>query len=199
VTTIKSSPLARRDPRSAILMTLVLVAIVLCEAVSLIGYLERNDELRTGNDQLEAANRQTARHISELRSSAEKIAATFTRLNDGIVRVPGNEGRLPIPGGNPNEGADIAENRIEKAIRDYGLVVKPVNRMRHESSLTFEAGSNQLEFHRLLPFLAEQENSNAFLFLERVDLVRPAQVPAFSTNPTGLEARLLIRVLSGPK
>jgi hypothetical protein len=63
----------------------------------------------------------------------------------------------------------------------------------------FEAGSNNLELHRLLPFLAEQENSNAFLFLQRVDLARPAGVPAFSMNPTALETRLLIRVLSGPK
>jgi hypothetical protein len=197
--TMRAAPLVMRDPKSAILMTLVLVAIVLVEAVSLISFWRSNDELRTVNGQLEGANRQTVGHISELRSSAEKIAATFTRLNDGIVRVSGSDGRLPVSGRSPKEGADVAENRIEKAIRDYGLVVTPVDGTRHESSITFEAGSNRLELHRLLPFLVEQENSNAFLFLERVDLVRPAEIPAFSMNPTGLEARFLFRVLSGPK
>ncbi len=197
--TIRSGPLVKRDPRSAILMTVVLVAIVVGEAVSLISFWRTNDELRSANDQLDAANQQTERHISELRSSAETIAATFTRLNDGILRVSGNDGRLLVPGRNPKAGSDIAGNRIEKSIQEYGLVIKPVDGTRHESSITFEAGSNRLELHRLLPFLAEQENSNAFLFLERVDLVRPAEIPAFSMNPTGLEVRLLVRVLSGPK
>jgi hypothetical protein len=197
--TTRSVPAVMRDPTSAILMIIVLVAIVLIEAIALISFWRSNDELQTANGQLEAANGHTARHISELRSSAEKIAATFARLNDGIVRVSGSDGRLPVSGRNAKEDSDAAENRIEKAIREYGLVITPVDGTRHESSITFEAGSNRLELHRLLPFLVEQENSNAFLFLERVDLVRPAEIPAFSMNPTGLEARLLIRVLSGRK
>ncbi len=193
------SPLARRDPTSAIILTIVLGALLVCEAVSLIGFWKINSESQIANDQLEAANRQVEFRISELRSGAEKIGATFTRLNDGIVRVSGNDGLLPVPGRNSKEGVNTTENRIEKAIRDFGLVVKPVDGARRESSISFEAGSNKLELHRLLPFLAEQENSNAFLFLERVDLARPPEIPAFSMYPTGLEARLLIRVLSGPK
>ena len=197
--TRRSSPVLKRDPRSAVLLTVVLIGIVACEAISLSGFSTKNSELRTANDQLEAANRQMERHISELRFSAEKIAATFARLNDGIVRVSRNEGRLPVPGGNTKDDPGVVENRIEKSIRDYGLIVKPVDGPHHETSVMFEAGSNNLELHRLLPFLAEQENSNAFLFLERVDLARPAGIPAFSMNPTALETRLLIRVLSGPK
>ena len=41
-------------------------------------------------------------------------------------------------------------------------------------SVSFEVGSNHLELHRLIPFLAEQENSNAFLFIDKLDLARPA-------------------------
>jgi hypothetical protein len=197
--TRRLTPVLKRDPRSAILLTLVLVGIVASEAISLSGFWTSNGVLRTANDQLEAANRQTERRILELRSSADKIAATFTRLNDGIVRVSRNEGRLPDPSRNTKDDPGVAENRIEKSIRDYGLIVKPIDGPRHESSVMFEAGSNHLEFHRLLPFLAEQENSNAFLFLERVDLARPAEIPAFSMTPIALEARLLIRVLSGPR
>ena len=54
-----------------------------------------------------------------------------------------------------------------------------------------KSGSNHLELHRLLPLLAEQENSNAFLFIDKLDLTRPDEIPAFSTNPTGLQTRLL--------
>ncbi len=197
--TRRSSPVLKRDPRSAVLLTLVLVGIVVCEVISLSCFSTKNSVLRTANERLEAANRQMERHISELRSSAEKIAATFARLNDGIVRVSRNEGRLPVPGRNTKDDPDVVDNRIEKSIRNYGFIVKPVDGPHHEMSVMFEAGSNSVELHRLLPFLAEQENSNAFLFLERVDLARPAGVPAFSMNPTALETRLLIRVLSGPK
>jgi hypothetical protein len=44
--------------------------------------------------------------------------------------------------------------------------------------------------------LAEQENSNAFLFLDRVYLSRPISVPPFSIDPTYLDVRLTVRILS---
>ena len=78
-------------------------------------------------------------------------------------------------------------------------MVKSFQEGHRETSVSFEVGSNRLELHRLVPFLAEQENSNAFLFVDKLDLVRPLAIPSFSMNPAGLETRLLIRVLSGPK
>jgi hypothetical protein len=189
---------ARQDPGSAVALAAVLLAFIAIEAIYLNSFCKRNEESRKANDQLEAANSQIRRHIAELRSATQKISAIFARLNDGIVRVPGNEGRLPTPGripiGNPDD-----DSKVAKSLREDGLVVKSVQQGRHETSVSFEAGSNHLELHRLLPLLAEQENSNAFLFVDKLDLGRPAEIPAFSMNPTGLETRLLIRVLTGPK
>jgi hypothetical protein len=189
---------ARKDPGSAVALAVVLLAFIAIEAIYLNSFCKSNEESRKANDQLEAANSQIQRHIAELRSATQKISAIFARLSDGIVRVSGNEGRLPTPGRNPNSNPDD-DSKVAKSLREYGLVVKSVQQGRHETSVSFEAGSNHLELHRLLPLLAEQENSNAFLFVDKLDLGRPPEIPAFSMNPTGLETRLLIRVLTGPK
>ncbi len=189
---------ARKDPGSAVALAVVLLAFIAIEAIYLNNFCKSNEESRKANDQLEAANSQIQRHIAELRSATQKISAIFARLNDGIVRVSGNEGRLPTPGRSPTSNPDD-DSKVAKSLREYGLVVKSVQQGRHETSVSFEAGSNHLELHRLLPLLAEQENSNAFLFVDKLDLGRPPEIPAFSMNPTGLETRLLIRVLTGPK
>jgi hypothetical protein len=189
---------ARKDPRSALVLVAVLLAFIAIEAIYLNNFWKRNQESLKANNQLEAVNSQTQKHIAELRSATQKISAIFARLNDGIVRVPGYEGRLPTPGHN-TIGNPADDSKVAKSLREYGLVVKSVQQGRHEMSVSFEAGSNHLELHRLLPLLAEQENSNAFLFVDRLDLGRPAEIPAFSMNPTGLETRLQMRVLTGPK
>jgi hypothetical protein len=190
---------ARKDPQSAIALAVVLLAFVSFEAMYLNDVRNRDEESRKANDQLETANSQIERHIAELRSATQKISAIFARLNDGIVRVSGIEGRLPTPGRSPNSNPEYNDSKVAKSLREYGLVVKSVQEGRHETSISFEVGSSHLELHRLLPLLAEQENSNAFLFIDKLELVRPAEIPAFSMNPTGLETRLLIRVLAGPK
>jgi hypothetical protein len=189
----------RKDPGSAIVLAVALLAVMSIEAVYLEGFWKRDEESRKANDQLEAGNSRMQRHIAELRSATQKISATFTRLNDGIIRVAGNEGRLPTPGRNPKGNPEYADSKVAKSLRESGLVVKSLQEGRRETSISIEVGSNQLELHRLVPFLAEQENSNAFLFIDKLDLVRPIEIPAFSMNPTGLQTRLLIRVLSGPK
>jgi hypothetical protein len=194
----RASSGTRKDPGSAVALAAVLLAFIAIEAIYLNNFWKRNEDSRKASDQIEAANSQMQRHIAELRSATQKISAIFARLNDGIVRVSGNEGRLPTPGRNPTSNRDD-DSKVAKSLREYGLVVKSVQQGRHETSVSFEAGSNHLELHRLLPLLAEQENSNAFLFVDKLDLGRPAEIPAFSMNPTGLETRLLIRVLTGQK
>jgi hypothetical protein len=189
----------RKGPGSAVALALALLAVLSIEAVYLEDFFKRNEESRKANEQLEAGNLQIQRHIAELRSATQKISATFTRLNDGIIRVAGIEGRLPIPGRNPKGNPEYADSKIAKSLREVGFVVNSLQEGRRETSITFDVGSNHLELHRLVPFLAEQENSNAFFFIDKLNLARPVEIPAFSINPTRLEARLLIRVLSGPK
>jgi hypothetical protein len=190
---------ARKDPRSAVVLALALLAAISIEAMYLEDLWKRGQEARQSNGQLEAVNSQMQRHIAELRSSAQKITAVFARLNDGIIRVAGIEGRLPIPGHNAKSNSEYVDSKVAKSLQEFGLVVKSFQEGHRETSVSFDAGSNRLELHRLAPFLAEQENSNAFLFVDKLDLVRPPAIPSFSMNPAGLETRLLIRVLSGPK
>jgi len=189
----------RKDPRSAVALAVALLAALSIEAVYLENLWKRGEEARQSNGLLDAANSQMQRHLAELRSSAQKITAIFTRLNDGIIRVAGIEGRLPVPGRNPNSNLEYGDSKEAKSLQEFGLVVKSFQEGHRETSVSFEVGSNHLELHRLVPFLAEQENSNAFLFVDKLDLVRPLAIPSFSMNPAGLETRLLIRVLSGPK
>ena len=189
----------RKDPRSAVALAVALLAAISIETMYLGNLWKGGEEARQTNGQLDAANSQMQRHLAELRSSAQKITAVFTRLNDGIIRVAGIEGRLPVPGRNPKSNLEYGDSKEAKSLQEFGLVVKSFQEGHHETSVSFEADSNRLELHRLVPFLAEQENSNAFLFVDKLDLVRPLAVPSFSMNPAGLETRLLIRVLSGPK
>ena len=110
----------------------------------------------------------------------------FTRLNDGIARVASTEGRLPTPGQDPKSNSQGPDPRLAQRLREYGLVVTSLPEVRRESSVSFQVASDHLELHRLIPLLAE-ENSDAFLFVDKLDLVRPLQVPAFSMSPTGLK------------
>jgi hypothetical protein len=77
-----------------------------------------------------------------------------------------------------------------------GLIVQPVRVPNGEMSIIYEAGTASLEFHRLVPLLAEQENADLFLYFDRVLLSRPASIPPFSADPTYLETRLTIRMLT---
>ena len=197
--TKKSDSGARRDPGSAVALAIALMAVISVEAMYLENLWKRDEESRKANDQLEGSNSQRERYIAELRLAALKIRATFTRLNDGIIRVDGIEGRLPTPGRSPRVMPEYSESKVAKSLREYGFVVKALQEGRRETSVSFEVGANHLELHRLVPFLAEQENSNAFFLIDKLDLVRPVETPAFSMNPTWLETRVVIRVLSGPK
>jgi hypothetical protein len=189
----------RSDPRGAVALSVVLLALISLEIMYLDDSWKRGEDSRSAIDQLEVGNTQMQQHIAELRSASQKISATFTRLNDGILRVAGIEGRLPTPGHSQNSIPEYDDCKVAKSLREYGLVVRSVQEGRHETSIGFEVGSNDLELHRFVPLLAQQENSNAFLFVDKLDLVRPVGIPAFSMNPTGLETRLQIRVLTGPK
>jgi hypothetical protein len=189
----------RHDPGNAVALAVALLAFLFIEVVYLESLWKRNEESRKANEQQEANNSQMRRHNAELRAAAEKISATFTRLNDGIIRLTNIDGRLPIPGRGPKGNLEYGDSKVAKSLQEFGLVVKSLHDGRRETSASFEAGSNHLELHRLIPFLAEQENSNAFLFIDKLDLVRPLETPAFSMHPTELQTRLLFRVLSGPK
>jgi hypothetical protein len=77
----------RSDARGAVALSVILLALISLEIMYLNDFWKRGEDSRRAIDQLEVGNTQMQQHIAELRSASQKISATFTRLNDGILRV----------------------------------------------------------------------------------------------------------------
>jgi hypothetical protein len=156
------------------------------------------EELSNQNRIQHQANERSRAEIQGLKASQTKISAMFVRLNDAVFNPrisAGESGRS-----DPRLGArsaDLAGRPTSiQLLSDAGLVVQAGRVPNGESSILFEAGSSRLELERLIPLLAEEENSNAFLYLDRVYLSRPAGTKPFSSEPTYLDARFSIRLLT---
>lgn len=151
------------------------------------------------NKQQEIANNELEGEIEGLRVSKARIEALYTRLSDTMIASRGTSSlhinsttTAPLTGdGSSFEAAGIA------GFTQAGLIVQPVRVPNGEMSIIYEAGTAGLEFHRLVPLLAEQENADLFLYFDKVLLSRPPSIPPFSTDPTYLETRLSIRMLTG--
>jgi hypothetical protein len=154
------------------------------------------DELVRQNQAQRVLNERFRSEIHGLQLSQAKVSAMYVRLNDAIVGPKGLEG---------TRGRAAANSRLPELDRcpfpiqqlaEAGAVIQPTRPSAGEAALTYEAGSSRLEFQRLVPLLAEQENSNAFLYFDRVFLSRPNATQPFSRDPTYIDARFSIRILS---
>jgi hypothetical protein len=151
------------------------------------------------NKQQEIAQDHLEGEIEGLRVSKARIEALYTRLSDTMIASRGTSSlhinstpTTPLTGGGSSfEAAGIT------GFTQAGLIVQPVRVPNGEMSITYEAGTAGLEFHRLVPLLAEQENADLFLYFDKVLLSRPPNIPPFTTEPTYLETRLTIRMLTG--
>ena len=151
------------------------------------------------NNQQEVANNHLEGEIEGLRISKARIEALYTRFSDTMIASRGTSSlhinstpTAPLNGDNSLfETAGIA------GFTQSGLIVEPVRVPNGEMSIIYEAGTAGLEFHRLVPLLAEQENADLFLYFDKVLLSRPPSIPPFSTDPTYLDTRLTIRMLTG--
>ena len=151
------------------------------------------------NKRQEVANNHLEGEIEGLRVSKARIEALYTRLSDTMIASRGTSSlhinsapTVPLNGdGSSFETAGIA------GFTQAGLIVQPVRVPNGEMSIIYEAGTAGLDFHRLVPLLAEQENADLFLYFDKVLLSRPPSIPPFSTDPTYLETRLTIRMLTG--
>jgi hypothetical protein len=144
---------------------------------------KENKQQEIGQDHLEG-------EIEGLRVSKARIEALYTRLSDTMIASRGTSS--PLTGdGSSFEAAGIT------GFTQAGLIVQPVRVPNGEMSIIYEAGTVGLEFHRLVPLLAEQENADLFLYFDKVVLSRPPNIPPFTTEPTYLETRLTIRMLTG--
>jgi len=169
------------------------------EAICLSRMTTAADELARQNQAQRLLNGRLRSEIQGLKLSQAKVSAMYVRLNDAIVGPKGLEGTHgpvavnPLHSGLPDlAGRPFAIQQLAEA----GAVVQPTRPSAGEAAITYEAGCSKLEFQRLVALLAEQENSNAFLYFDRVFLSRPGSTQPFSRDPTYLDARFSIRLLS---
>jgi hypothetical protein len=154
-----------------------------------------SDELLNQNLIQLQENHRIRTEIEEIKAMQSKISAMFVRLNDAVFRRLSESGQKT---GRPRMRV-LNDDRRPSPVQmfaDAGLVVQPGKASPGESSAIFEAGSSRLEFQRLIPLLAEQENSNAFLYFDRIFINRPAAIQPFSELPTYLDTRFSIRILA---
>ena len=151
------------------------------------------------NKKQETANNHLEGEIEGLRVSKARIEALYTRLSDTMIASRGTSS-LHInstPMAPLNSDSSSFEAAGIAGFTQAGLIVQPVRVPNGEMSIIYEAGTASLEFHRLVPLLAEQENADLFLYFDKVLLSRPPSIPPFSTDPTYLDTRLTIRLLTG--
>jgi hypothetical protein len=146
----------------------------------------------------ETANDHLAGETEGLRVSKARIEALYSRLSDTMIA---SRGASSLHTNSAPTAALTSESpSLEPAgiagFTQAGLILQPVRVPNGEMSIIYEAGTASLEFHRLVPLLAEQENADLFLYFDRVLLSRPASIPPFSTDPTYLDMRLTIRMLT---
>jgi hypothetical protein len=181
-------------PQSAIALALFIIAVFSAEIFWLYNWHISNEALYVNNVRQANQNYLDEGKLTQLKAAAVRINSLYLRLQDPIV--PARDGQqLPSI-----EGPDARQNGPEPvAIQDLtkaGFVAVPGTKRRHEASVVFELASDRLEFHRIIPLFAQEENSNAFFFIDHLELKRPATTQPFSVHPTALESRLKVRMFT---
>ena len=171
---------ATPKPRSAIVLSVCVLVLFIAEAFWLTNWHRSNEELAIGNTRRAGQNAIDARKVLELRSAAVRIDGLYLRLQDPLASTPQGPQQPPIPGsGQRPSGTE------PMAIQDFvkgGLKAFPSGSVHSESSVGYQLGSDQLEFHRLVPLIAQEENSNAFLFIDRLELRGPKSQVLFLSS-----------------
>jgi hypothetical protein len=190
-------PIERIDRRVPLVVVLGVLVLFALEAIWLVGAAQANHDLEKENLTVAETTQQMRARTAELQANENRIRALYTRLNDAIFKsVPARgSGRFPAPGRRPA----VRQNNLPPIIQAFGdagcQVVSSPN-TEGDLSLSFAIGSNALEFHRLVPLLTEQENSNAFLVIDKLLLNRPNETSPFSLQPVALQSRLMVHLLS---
>ena len=179
-------------------IALLVFGVLILEAYWILGLKDVGKKSAGQNLVQQQANEREKGEIQGLKVSQIKISAMFVRLNDAVFNLRPNEINRGAAGARANERSNEEEGRPAaiQLLTDAGVIIQPGRSAGGESSLVFEAGSSRLELERLIALFAEEENSNAFLYFDRLILSRPATTRPFSIDPTYLDARFSIRVLS---
>ena len=178
---------------------LVCSGLIVTEAYLLAGGRRAILTLSQENQQQKGANDRLESEIQGLRVSKPRIDALFLRLSDALIVSRGTSSlHIVGPGQSSSSGSESAS--LDPAgvagFVQAGLITQPLRVPNGEMSIIYEAGTASLEFHRLVPLLADQENADLFLYLDKIVLSRPPGTRPFSTEPTYLDTRLTIRMLT---
>jgi len=157
------------------------------------------EDLRVTNQLQIQANGRLEAEIDGLKLSQPRINALFARLNESVARTRSLELNQSSTNRSPAANREAIEQEpfVISRLAEMGVVTQPSRVPNGEIATIYIAGFSTLEFTRAASLIAELENSNAFLYFDKVVLNRPAAVPAFSTAPTYLDGRFTVRLLSG--
>jgi hypothetical protein len=188
--TINTTP----RPRSAIVLSVGVMILLIAEACWLLNWHRANEELTLVNVRRAGQNAIDGRKVLELRSASVRIDGLYLRLQDPLTATP-QAGQQPsgLPGG-PRAAA--TEPMVIQDFVKAGLKAVPTRPVHSESGVGYQLGSDQLEFHRLVPLIAQEENSNVFFFIDHLEFLRPKATGPFSMKPTALQTRLTARMFT---
>jgi hypothetical protein len=156
------------------------------------------EDLRLASQLQIQTNRRLEGEIDGLKLSQPRITALFARLNESVTRTSNqelNRSSSNRPLTTSRENVDQGPFVISR-LTEMGVVSQPSRVPNGESAAIYIAGSSTLEFSRVVSLVAELENSDPFLYFDKIVLNRPDAVPAFSTAPTYLDSRFMVRLLS---
>jgi hypothetical protein len=178
----------------------LVVAILLLGEISFLvrGWLNLED-LKLANQLQIRTNRRLADEIDGLKLAQPRIMALFARLNESVVVRTGtsdfnrNQANRSLTANRDNTDQ---EPPVISRLTEMGVVSQPSHVPNGETARIYMAGSTTLEFSRTASLIAELENSNPFLYFDKVVLNRPDAVPPFSSAPTYLDSRFILRLLS---
>ena len=180
-------------PQSALLLAVLILALLGAQTYWLYRWHGFNEDLLLANTRASGENALASRKITDLNAASVRINGLYLRLQDPLPSSAPNLAQLPTP---VNNGLRQTEPIVIQDFVKAGLAAVPSAVTRTEASISYELGSTRFEFHRLVPLIAQAENSNVLLFFDRVELVRPQTTEPFSLRPTALQARFTARIFT---
>jgi hypothetical protein len=186
-------------PHTIALLGALVVLLLAGEIFFLVRSRSDLEALRVANQLQIQANGRLEAEIDGLKLSQPRINALFARLNESVARTKSLELNQSSTNRPPTANREAIEQEpfVISRLAEMGVVTQPSRVPNGEIATIYIAGFSTLEFTRAVALIAELENSNAFLYFDKVVLNRPAAVPAFSTAPTYLDGRFTVRLLSG--
>jgi hypothetical protein len=180
-------------PQSALLLAVLILALLGAQTYWPYRWHGFNEDLLLANTRRSGENALDSRKITDLIAASVRINGLYLRLQDPLPSSAPNLPQLPASVG---YGLPQTEPTVIQDLVKMGLAAVPSAVTRTEASSSYDLGSTRFEFHRLIPLIAQAENSNVLLFFDHLELVRPKTTEPFSLRPTALQARFTARIFT---